>query len=61
MPDELGRFPTPQKYRGDDWRNIAITLIDRGFERKRLWLLKNSFQGILTAKFVRKLLNVRLS
>jgi hypothetical protein len=28
------------------WRNIA-------------WLLKNSFQGISPAKFVRKLLNVR--
>jgi hypothetical protein len=27
--------------------------------RERLWLLKNSFQGISTTKFVRKLLNVR--
>jgi hypothetical protein len=25
-----------------------------------LWLLKNSFQGISTTKFLRKLLNVRL-
>jgi len=28
-------------------------------ECKRLWLLKNSFQGISRTKFVRKLLNVR--
>jgi len=28
-------------------------------ERNRLWVLKNSFQGISITKFVRKLLNVR--
>src|SRR2546422_11672417 len=33
---------------------------DSGSERKRLWLLKNSFQGISPTKFVRKLFNVRL-
>jgi hypothetical protein len=30
-----------------------------GFERYRLWLLKNSFQGISPTKFFRKLLNLR--
>jgi hypothetical protein len=27
--------------------------------RERLWLLKNSFRGVSTTKFVRELLNVR--
>src|SRR5437016_4112918 len=31
----------------------------RGSECNRLWVLKNSFQGISITKFVRKLLNVR--